>query len=40
MADGSAHYSASVDARKCALEALATLANIKRIAADRILRLL
>jgi hypothetical protein len=29
----SAHYSASVDARKCALEAIATLANIKRIAA-------
>jgi hypothetical protein len=38
MPDSNEHYSASVDARKCALEAIATLANIKRIAADRILR--
>jgi hypothetical protein len=34
----SAYESASVEARKLALEAIATLVNIERIAADRVLR--
>lgn len=38
MSDSSAPYPANVDARKLALEAIATLVNVKRIAADRLLR--
>ena len=38
MPDNDNNQPVNVDARKLALEAMATLVNVKRIAADRLLR--